>query len=225
MIPLHLLEQVPLLQSINKPALREIASRGVLRRFKAGDVIWFAGSEPRGLCFVLSGEVRAVHEVDGRQRVLHVERSGGTLGEVPLFSGGRYPATTIVTTDSECVVLDRDAILAAIRQDPALALVFLDRLARRVRHLVERLDRLTSHSVPARLAALLMERWRLSGGKPITLGRTQLEASEEIGTVREVLVRTLQRFRSKGLIAPAGRGRYRITNERGLEAVARERPS
>ena len=42
------------------------------------------------------------------------------------------------------------------------------------------------------------------------LGSSQQALAEELGTVREVVVRTLRRFREQGLIEPVGRGRYRV---------------
>jgi hypothetical protein len=61
-------------------------------------------------------------------------------------------------------VIGRDALHAAIAADPGVALALLGRLAGRVRLLVERLDRLTAQSVPARLAALLLARSTLHAG-------------------------------------------------------------
>ena len=43
---------------------------------------------------LLQGRVRAVRVRDGRETVLHRSGPGATLGEVPLFDGGDYPATS-----------------------------------------------------------------------------------------------------------------------------------
>jgi CRP-like cAMP-binding protein len=107
-----------------------------------------------------------------------------------------------------------------VAADPGLALRWLGRLALRVRGLVERLDQQTARTVEQRLAALLLERHAAAHGRPFTLASTQAEAAEEIGTVREVVVRTLRRFREAGLVESPARGRYRVRDHRGLARVA-----
>jgi CRP/FNR family transcriptional regulator, dissimilatory nitrate respiration regulator len=210
----------PLLGALNAAAFVALTERAVARRFAAGEVLWSAGSEPRGLCIVVSGEVRVVRATAGRQYVVHTEGPGGTLGEVPLFSGGRFPATAIASLPTTCLVLSRDLLAQLITLDPEFAFRLLGSLAARVRTLVSRLDRVTGRSVQCRLAGHLIYRYTEANGDVITLGDTQLRVAEELGTVREVLVRSLARLRHAGVIASAGRGRYRVLNEAALRQAA-----
>lgn len=220
MIDPSTLDRIPFLAGASAEARRELAARSVLRRFSAGEVLWTAGGEPRGLLVVLEGRVRVVRATGGRQHVVHVEEPGGTLGDVPLFAGGRYPATAIAAAETLCLAIGRDALWAAIRADPEVAFALLGRLAGRVRGLVERLDGLAARSVGARLAAWLLVRGREAGGGPFTLGGTQAEVAEELGTVREVLVRELGRLRDAGVLRSAGRGRWEVADEAGLRRAA-----
>jgi len=103
-----------------------------------------------------------------------------------------------------------------MRRDNALAWLLLGRLARRVRHLVSRLERNTAWSVQSRLAEVLLARHAAAGTGAFTLGTGQATLAEELGTVREVVVRTLAEFREAGLIARERRGWYRVTNPAGL---------
>jgi CRP/FNR family transcriptional regulator len=152
---------------------------------------------------------------------VHTEGPGGTLGEVPFFSGGRYPASAVAAEPTLCLTLDHATLARAIAKDPDLAVRWLARLAMRVRGLVERLEQETSRSVEQRLAALLLARDEASRGASFTLAATQAEAAEEIGTVREVLVRTLRRLRERKLVATPVRGRYRVTDRARLREIAR----
>ena len=104
-----------------------------------------------------------------------------------------------------------------IRSSPETSLLFLHRLGERTRHLVDRIDGLAAQDVNARLARLLQTRQQAVGpGVPFTLGRTQLETAEELGTVREVVVRALRELRQDGIIQSAGRGRYLVRDARRL---------
>lgn len=198
------------------PAATRVLAAAPRRRFREGETLWTAGAEPRGLVVILMGRVRVVRAPAGRQHVVHTEGPGGTLGEVPFFAGGRYPATAIAAEPTTCLVLDRATLARAVAADPELAMRWLARLAERVRGLVARLDDRTAHSVEQRLAALLLARHAASGGAPFALAATQAEAAEELGTVREVLVRRLRHLAESGVIARAARGRYRVVDARRL---------
>jgi CRP/FNR family transcriptional regulator len=216
------LRQVPLLEGISEAACRALAARTVLRSYPAGETLFSAGQEARGMYLVTRGRVRVVKDGAGRRHVLHEEGPGGTLGEVPLFEGGGYPATATAVDDTTCLFLGRDAIAAAMGVDPELAWRFLGRLAARVRTLVERIDGLTARSVPQRLAALLAQRAENGGADAaLTLGGTQQEVAEELGTVREVVVRAMRTLCAAGAIESLGRGRYRVRDPARLHELTR----
>jgi CRP/FNR family transcriptional regulator len=204
--------QLPLLRGLNDAALRELAARAVIRRFAPDETLWLAGAQPRGLFLVIEGEVRVVRAVHGRRLVVHVEGAGGTLGEVPLFGGGCYPATAVAARRTVCLVLSREAVAAAIRCDTDFAFTLLERLAGRTRHVIERLDALGSTTVQQRLSRYLLTRHESAGGSAFTLGCTQAALAEELGTVREVLVRSLRELRAAGVIRPAGRARFAVVD-------------
>ncbi len=210
------IDRVPLFQGLKREAREIVAGQGTLRSFASGQALWTAGMAPRGLFVVLEGKVRVVRAPGGRQYTVHTEGPGGTLGEVPLFAGGRYPATALAAEPTVCLALGRDALARAIAADPELAFRLLERLAERVRTVVSRLDRRTSETVPVRLATLLLARHSGAGGADFTLGATQAEVAEELGTVREVLVRALRTLREAGLVQAVGRARYRIPDPAAL---------
>lgn len=193
-----------------------IADRAVVRRFATGDVLFRAGEEAAGLMVVLEGKVRVVRTSGDRAQVVHVERAGGTLGEVPTFAGGGYPATAVADEPTECVVIAREVLAAAVKSSPDAAFVLLERLARRVRELVQRLDRSSLRPVSARLAEFLVARAAARGRHVIAIGMTQRQLAEELGTVREVVVRELHALRTAGILKSLGGGRFEIVNDRAL---------
>ncbi len=215
------LRPLSLFAGLAPAALRVLAARAVERCFPAGRVMYSAGSSPSGLLVILEGRVRLVRGRGDRQHLVHEEVAGGTLGDIPVFSGGSYPATAIAAVPVRCVLLSADALHAAIRADPGLAFGLLRRLAQRTRELVDRVDRLAAQGVNGRLARLLLVHSAGAGpGTAFSLGRNQVEVAEELGTVREVLVRALRQLRELGLIETVARGRYRVRDARRLAALA-----
>jgi CRP/FNR family transcriptional regulator len=129
---------------------------------------------------------------------------------VPFFEEGMLPATATAIDATRCLILNRDTLRSIMREDPDVAWLFLRRLSVRIREVVDRLDRASTQGVPNRLASFLLSRAESTHDQPFTLGMTQLELAEELGTVREVVVRGLAQLRTLGVIGSAGRGRYVI---------------
>jgi len=212
------LRGIPLLESLNDAATAALLQAAQVHAFAPDEVLWSAGDQPRGLHIVLEGTVRVVTS-GARRQVIHIEQRGGTLGDVALFAGQRFPATAIAASRVRCLVLDEHALYAVIAGDPRFAHRLLTRLAVRVRELIARLERVTTHSVTTRLAAYLIDR-AADSNRSFTLGATQSEVAEELGTVREVIVRTLAAFREAGVIDDAGRGRYQVLDKARLQQLA-----
>jgi CRP/FNR family transcriptional regulator, dissimilatory nitrate respiration regulator len=217
-----LLAALPPFRDVEPAIIAALAARAVEHRFEADAILFTAGATPPGMYVVLAGQVRVVRGSSGRQHVIHTEGPGGTLGEVPLFAGGTLPATAIAVEPSRCALLTREALLHAIAAEPRVALVLLGRLAARVRELVRRLDDRSTRGVTARLAEFLLARPRQPHPDRVSLGMTQVALAEELGTVREVVVRSLLALRRRGAIAPLGGGRYEITDREELQRAAEE---
>jgi CRP/FNR family transcriptional regulator, dissimilatory nitrate respiration regulator len=219
--PMVTVDATPLFACLNAAALRTLRSRAIERHFCPDEVLFIAGSPPRGLFVILEGSVRVVRSRNGRQHVIHIEGPGGTLGEVPLYSGGGYPATAVAVTETRCAVIAKETLVTMMSDDPRLAWWLLERLSRRIRGLVERVDALATQDVAARLAAYILARTEPQHGRQIaTLGGTQAALAEELGTVREVVVRNLRALQRGGVMRASGRGRYEILQVGALREVA-----
>jgi CRP-like cAMP-binding protein len=224
-----------LLEGLSPAGRVALLEHSVERHFATGEILWSVGDRSEGITLVLEGRIRIVRGSGGRQLVIHSGEPGATLGEVPFFTGGRYPATAIAAEPTRCLFLPEAAVMRAIAVDPALAFFFLKRLSHRIENLVERVDRLTVSSVQTRLAHFILQRYQAtinssrsrskSGkGAVFSLGMTQTALGEELGTVREVVVRALRALRQSGAIESVGDGKYRVVNTSILETLAESAP-
>ncbi len=203
------------------PIAELVHAIGRRHRYERGSTLFHAGDAARGIHVVLEGRIRVRRIApSGRTVVVHHEGVGGLLGEIPLFDGGLYPATAQATERSACALLPRLPLLRRLDADAALARYFLTRLAGRLREVIGRLDAMATRSVAQRVSRYLVGRWRASGSTRVSLGMSQADLAEELGTVREVVVRELRLLCRAGLLAPLGAGRYIIKDERALRALA-----
>jgi CRP-like cAMP-binding protein len=203
---------------------RALFSRATERHYDPDDVIYLAGSPAQHIYLISDGKVRLVRDRDGRTIHIHDECSGGVLGEVPLFEGSTYPATAIASQPTRCLVLRREAILDVMRIHPELGVAILQRLAARVRQLVNKIERNASQPTVSRLAELVLARAQAYNGDAFTIGASQEKAAEEIGTVRELVVRGLRSLREQGAIDALGNGRYTVRDAEKLKRIATCRP-
>lgn len=211
------------LEGLVPPSLLSVAARiGRPVAFAAGERIFRAGMPVRGIHFIVSGAVRIVREGKGRAVVVHREARGGLLGEVAFFGGGVYPGTAVAVEPARMLLLPAAPLRAIIATDAEVAGIFLRRLALRTRGIIERLDGLAHQTVLRRLAAHLASRREATGERPgsVSLGMTLVDLAEELGTVKEVVVRELRTLRRLRLIEPAGRGLYRIVDPVGLRGLS-----
>jgi CRP/FNR family transcriptional regulator, dissimilatory nitrate respiration regulator len=211
---------LPLFRGLREDSLRLLAQHGTERSFATGEVLFRAGDTPWGMFVVLQGRIRVVRGEATRQVVVHTEGPGGTLADVPLFAGGVLPGTAIAAEPSVCAIFPKEALRAAIAANPDIAFALLARLAVRIRELVGRLDEVSSKSVAARLATYLLRRSDERGSAVVSLGMTQSQLAEELGTVREVIVRELRELRKTGIIQPSRGGGVEILDAMRLSARA-----
>jgi CRP/FNR family transcriptional regulator len=187
------------------------ARLGSDRRLRRGGVVFRAGSAVPGLHLVVSGHLRILRGTP-RAVVVHHEGPGGLLGETALFGATGYPGTAVATEPTALRLLPAASVWQLLREDPEASAFFLRRLAERLRGVITRLDDINSTSVSTRLLTHLRTRPGADEGRAVSLGMTQNELAEELGTVREVIVRELRRLVKTGIIAAKGRGMYQIVS-------------
>lgn len=221
MIKESLLDGIPLLRTMSAGARREIVQRAMVVQRDPGQSFWRAGESAKGLLILLEGNVRVVRTgKEGRTQVIHRDGPGAILGEVPLLDGGGYPASAYAESSVRALLIPGGALSAALSADPAFTQVLLRSLAARIRGLVGRLEALAVLDVRSRLARHLLDRANASGGDDFDLGTTQAKLAEDLGTVREIVVRGLAALRRRGILLTVARGRYRLLNRAALEALA-----
>ena len=221
------LGRTPLFKELDEGALRALAARAVERRFQKDELLFVAGEEARGLYVIVEGAVRAFRvSPDGREQVIHVERAGATVAEVPVFDDGAFPSTVAAEADSILLFIDKRDVRKLCLEHPQISLAALKVLAGRLRRCAELVETLSLREVGQRLARLLLAEARARGentndGLAVTLSLTNQQIAARVGSVREVVSRALTRLQQDNLIKLNGR-RMSIPDEAALAAYAGE---
>jgi CRP-like cAMP-binding protein len=219
------LRRTRLFEELDENTLRVLAERAFERRFQKDEVLFVAGEEARGLYVIVEGAVRAFRvSLDGREQVIHVERAGATIAEVPVFDDGTYPSTAAAEEDTTVLFIDKRDVQHLCLDHPKITLAALKVLAGRLRRCAELVEALSLREVGQRLARFLVAEARRSGtptenGISINLSQTNQQIAARIGSVREVVSRAFTRLQHDGLIIVEGR-RAIIPDEAALETFA-----
>jgi CRP/FNR family transcriptional regulator len=214
-MPLTSLRKTPLLRTLPEPAVQEVATRGALRRFRKGEVVFREGQPAEAVWIVLRGWVtlrkRAPH---GDPVTLFTMTPNEALCGISAFDQGNYSATAVAATDAHLLGVPREVIESLLTRYPAFAKAILLTCCQRIRHMADAIS-IAQAPVAERLAYTLL-RLRDSFGNTIPV--THQELAGMAGTRWETSIRTLAAMRRKGWVASA-RGRITLLAPRRLHAV------
>lgn len=220
----HSLAQFSFFEQLTDKARQEIALNVHRRSFRAGEVIVLAGDPSRAVYLVVKGSVRVQRlSPEGREYVLHTLGPGQCFNLISALDGGLNLATVSALTDTVTFVLPIDVFHQVAREHSEVAQALLKHLAGRVRLLSDAVEDLALHTVRTRLARCLLS--DTNGDAPPARHWTQGELAAHIGTVRDVVGRTLRTFSREGLIQRE-RGQVVVTDLAGLrrEALREQQP-
>ncbi|MBL8149338.1 MAG: Crp/Fnr family transcriptional regulator [Blastocatellia bacterium] len=205
------IKKTQLFRKLEIKYLEALSERAFEKRYKRGEVIFFGGAQAKGLFVVAKGSVRAVRiNPEGREQVIHVERTGSTIAEIPVFDGGLYPSTVIANEDSTLLYIEKNDVLNLCLQHPQIAISALSVISKRLRQCAETIEFLSLREVGQRIARLLIQQAKLkeefSQHSPsFELGLTNHQIASQVGSVREVVSRAMSRLQHDGLIKVEGR--------------------
>ena len=214
----HALYDVQLFASLSESALACIAGIVVPRGYPAETVIVVEGEPCEAAYFIIKGDIEVYRtSLQGRQQVLARLEPGQAFNTVPLFqSSGRNHASAVARTDVTLYALLKRDFPRALRECPDLALVILQDFADRLTHLTDLVEDLSLRSVRSRLARFLLQQ---ADGTTITQKWTQDEMAAYLGTVRDMIGRSLRSLTDEQIIR-IDRGRIVLLDRAALEAEA-----
>jgi len=211
------LSEFGLFAQLDEVALREIAPYVTEARYDLDQIIVISGEPCTGVSLIVQGEVSTQRlSIEGREYVLDYLGPGNIFNLVPVLDRGPTLATVQALSHTTLYVIPAPRFLEILDRHKAVAAAVLGLLATQVRYLSDAVEDLALHTVRTRLARFL-----LANAADGTRARrwTQEEIAAQIGTVRDVVGRTLRGFAREGLIR-RWRGRLVIGDREALEREA-----
>jgi CRP/FNR family transcriptional regulator, cyclic AMP receptor protein len=214
------LSKIDIFQDLSRQEIDDIDRATTMVTCQPGRV--FYGPEDTGevLFLLKQGRVQLYRlSPQGKKLVVASLEPGALFGEMSLLGQGMH--NTFAESIGECTlcVMSRSDIERMILEKPAVALRFLEALARRLREAEAMLEALAFRSIPSRLASLLLELAGHGGAPAVIEGYTHQDLAEMLGTYRETATQTLNSFKQQGWIA-IDRKRIRLLDPSALHHQA-----
>lgn len=222
-----MLEEMPVLSSLSQSDWEKVKDLFIEKHFGKDEYIFFEGDPSSWLGVILEGRVKMIkHSEAGKDVVLDVISPGEMLGEVAAFNGEPHPATAQAMEPTVLASIYRDDYLRLLKHYPALALRVIGELGRRLREAQETIKSMAVERVERRIARILLKLAATTGssseeGIVIEMPLTRQDIAEMVGTTVETAIRTMSKFRKRGLVQTK-RGRVIILEPHQLVRIAEE---
>ena len=189
---------------------REILGFSRIRQLSGGEQLFAEGAACEALHLLLAGTMKMNKvSAEGKEQVIRQLGPGQIFGAAPLFSPeGVYPATAVALTPSFILSVPKNRFVAMLKRKPDLFLKVLAFVSQHLQEMMKLVESVALDKVPRRLAQLLLKHACQNGGPKIgqvlNLERSQTALAAELGTVREVVSRSLRQMQKDGLIRLQG---------------------
>ena len=179
------------------PALREAAR---LNACAAGETVFRQGERPKAMYCVLDGEVRLLRRSRGGAEVVLQRSRGGFFAEASLESKA-YHCDAEATAATRLLCFPMKAFREALEGDAAFRNAWMALLAREVRRLRARCERLSLHGAEARILHAIESE---GAAGMLELAQSRKAWAAELGLTHEALYRALARLRAAGTLVLDG---------------------
>jgi CRP/FNR family transcriptional regulator, dissimilatory nitrate respiration regulator len=218
---LDIISQAALFNGLSKEQLTQIRQIAIDKFYDKGETIFLESDDCNGFYIVVAGKVKIYKvSLEGKEQILHIYGPGNPFGEVPVFSGRKFPANAETLLRSHLLFIPRQAFVDLISEHPSLALNMLAILSMRLRQFTVQVENLSLKEVPARLAAYLIYLANEQAtGDFVSLTISKGQLASLLGTIPETLSRILTKMSKQDLIQVQGRN-ITLLDRNGLEGLA-----
>ena len=186
-------------------AAERLIADGIKISVPAGSMIYRDDESPR-VIVVVSGLLRVfLSSAAGRQVTVRYVRSGDVAG-LALVLGGPAAMSIQAMTGASVVALRLETLRSLLASDPGVARACAEELTRQLYRALDEISEQTFLSVRQRVARRLLDLAAADEGAPLVVRLSQQELADEVGSVREVVTRTLHQLRDDGLVATSREG-------------------
>lgn len=211
----ELIKSLPIFAKANDELLSLVSQCGAIKEIPTGQQIAYEGMSSEWFFVLLSGSIRVYKMSEsGREVTLYnVEQNESCVLTIfSIVTQTSYPAFASTQTDIKGLMIPAAPFRNWIDKHGCLRDHVFHSLSGRLNDILETFDKVIFQRVDTRVAQFILNKCRNNGG---TLSVTHEQLSQELGTGRVVVSRTLEGFAAENFIQLA-RGRITLLDKDGL---------
>lgn len=179
-----------------------LAWGGTYKKVAAGEIIFREGAICTFYHQLVSGSVRWVNVNDEGREILQIMiEPGECFGELPLFDGGVFAATTIANEDSVIIRLNKATFYQLIKEGPEIHFAFSKLLSERLRFKFLIVRELANHNPEHSISSLFAyfkETQKNICTKCNRVKLTRQQIADMTGLRVETVIRTIRNMHRRG---------------------------
>ena len=212
-----------ILESLTTKAKKNLLSTVQKRRFKSGKVIYREGKSPKGVYILRKGKVKIQQTgQDGVKQIMYIYTPGEMFGYRPILCEEVHPVTAAAMEECSCDFIPRAHFEKCLLESNELCRVLMKSLSHEFTVWVNNISVFARYPVKSRVALgllILQEKFKTKEREnEVTLSRS--EFASYIGTVKEMVVRVVQEFRTLKIVETQG-SKIRILKPEELRAFVK----
>jgi len=207
------LKRIKIFSDLDDSALHGVAAKVVPAQFRRRETIFTAWDPSDRIYLLRSGRVKLYMLSDeGREITLAIMEPGDIFGETALVNPAARQVFAEALDDAIVAVMGLADFEALMRGQPGVALKVTQAIGQQLIRTQRQVESLAFADVSTRLARFLLDQVAERGerqngrGVRLPLALTHQEMANLLGTTRETLTATLNRFVDAGVLAVEGRG-------------------
>jgi CRP/FNR family transcriptional regulator len=182
---------------LSEDLLMDLAEHMHLREYQRGDVLLWEGDSCDGLHILELGSAKIFKlSPQGRQYIVRILQEGDTFAEVPAFDEGTNPVNVEALEICRVWVIESQKLHELVLSHPAFGQKALVNFGKMLRGMVRMISEMAFYQVTHRLARLIAELPQEKSAPHWT----QEQLAARLGTVREVVARSIRELERSGAI-------------------------
>lgn len=197
------------------------------KKLKKNEEILIVGSLKGYLYAILSGKVKVYNIYkNGKEKTNYIFGTGVIFGFMPLIDEFPYPASAKVMEEGEALVIGRDLLKKALREEQEISLLLLRILSRRLREALYQIDFLsgkdTRKKVASTINSLLPEINEGNNDVVINFPVSSHKLANLTGITPETFSREINQLINDKIIHRLGMNRFKVINLKKLKLITEE---
>ena len=211
-----LIRRVPLFSDLSPAQSALVTATMSKKRYKRGDLIVQQDTISDALFIILSGKARVLsHDSRGREVIIATLDVGDCIGDMSLIDGEPHSATVRAETQTDVLVLERDAFAHCLRDNATMADAIMRGLVRRLRRADKQILSLALMDVYGRVLNTLqdMAQEDADGNKVLRKKVSRQDVAKMVGASREMVSRVMKHFEENGVLTEQADGSFLLSDK------------